>query len=419
MTSLAPMEALYAEHTPAARRLALSLVPAHAAEDVVAEAFTRVVSAVRRGRGPRGPFRPYLLAAVRNQASDFYSGRHRLVPVPDIEPGPAPSPEQLCAEHEDARLAVRAFATLPERWQWVLWATAVDERAPAELAAEAGMSANGISQLASRAREGLRQAYLNEHVRRDLGPGCREVAPFMGAAVRGKAGQRHQAQLSAHLRGCEPCGAAYDGLRGLNNHLGELLVPAAVSGSALLKVLHAARPAARAGLRAHWPAVLTASAVTGLAAALTPMVVPGGAVSAGPPGAGAPGTPGSLPVEPGSGSPVLADGPGAPVVLPGGLLPGSSLPGGIVPGAESGSLPGGVLPGTSSPGGLLPGSSLPGGVVTSAGAAVTAAPLAAVSTGADVAAGSPGGELAGPMVTSASQAAGQQAAGSVSSLLPG
>jgi Sigma-70 region 2 len=44
---------LYVEHVPAARRLALSMVPPDAADDVVAEAFARVLTAIRTGRGPR------------------------------------------------------------------------------------------------------------------------------------------------------------------------------------------------------------------------------------------------------------------------------------------------------------------------------------------------------------------------------
>jgi RNA polymerase sigma factor (sigma-70 family) len=262
-----PYEALYVEHEPAARRLALTLVPPHAAEDVVAEAFTRVLDASAR-LGPPAAFGPYLLRAVRNTALRYHDQGRRLVPVPDPEPAPAAGPEALVSDREDARLAAAAFRRLPERWRQVLWATAVEEVTIAALANRWGMTANGVSQLASRAREGLRQAYLTEHLGAAQGRACREVAPYMGAAVRGKAGRRRQQQLAAHLRGCERCGQAYAGLGALNNHLGELLVPAAAgAGAALTRALPAARAVTR-GFHLHAP-LLTLGAVASAAGAAT------------------------------------------------------------------------------------------------------------------------------------------------------
>ena len=55
----------YIEYAPAARRLALSMVPRDVADDIVAEAFTRVLGAIRAGRGPGVAFRGYLLAPKR------------------------------------------------------------------------------------------------------------------------------------------------------------------------------------------------------------------------------------------------------------------------------------------------------------------------------------------------------------------
>lgn len=263
-----PYEALYVEHEPAARRLALTLVPPHAAEDVVAEAFTRVLDTAVRN-GPPEAFGPYLLRAVRNTALRYQSQGRRLVPVPAPEPAPAAGPDAIVSDREDARLAAAAFRQLPERWRQVLWATAVEEVTIAALANRWNMTANGVSQLASRAREGLRQGYLTEHLGAVQERACREVAPFMGAAVRGRAGRRHQQQLAAHLRGCERCGQAYAGLGALNNHLGELLVPAAVAGAgaALTRVLPAARAVTR-GFHLHAP-LLTLGAVASVAGVIT------------------------------------------------------------------------------------------------------------------------------------------------------
>ena len=45
----------------------------------------------------------------------------------------------------------------------VLWHTEVEQQKPADIAPLLGMSANSVSALAYRAREGLRQAFLSQH----------------------------------------------------------------------------------------------------------------------------------------------------------------------------------------------------------------------------------------------------------------
>src|ERR1700749_248397 len=57
---------LYERHAAAARVLAFQLVRGPAeVDDVVAEAFTKVLDLLQRGGGPEDAFRPYLLTAVR------------------------------------------------------------------------------------------------------------------------------------------------------------------------------------------------------------------------------------------------------------------------------------------------------------------------------------------------------------------
>jgi len=262
MTTLpgAPYEALYAEHQPAARRLARTLVPADAADDIVSEAFTKVLAVISRN-GARASFRPYLMAAVRNEAASFHARRRRLVLGLIPEPDPAPGPERELVRAEEVRLALRAYQQLLPRWRWVLWETAVNERSVSELAAQTGMAPGTVSQLASRAREGLRQRYLRLHAGTAADPACQAVAPYMGAAVRGHAGQRNQAKLREHLAGCERCRAVADELTRINTRLGEVLVPVAGAGAALARVMPAIRRTARIKVR-HLPRASTAVLVT-------------------------------------------------------------------------------------------------------------------------------------------------------------
>lgn len=164
---------LYAENRAAARRLARTLVPSDAADDIVSEAFTRVLEASRAGGGPDGAFRPYLLAAVRNLARDWRAARAREVPAPrDPRAVRVPGAGELAACAEERRMMRRALASLPPRWRAVLWQTEVEDRTPAQLAAVSGMTPNAVSQLAFRARIGLALAWQAERgtQERDTGP---------------------------------------------------------------------------------------------------------------------------------------------------------------------------------------------------------------------------------------------------------
>jgi trimeric autotransporter adhesin len=163
MVATVPFESLYAEHRAAARRAALSLVPYDAADDIVAEAFTRVLAARQAGGGPSGAFRPYLLAAVRNLARDYLAERRRTASAPvDPRAVAVPGAGELANRNEERRMVAKAFASLPARWRAVLWQTEVEERSPAELACASGMSPNAVSQLAARARVGLAVAWERE-----------------------------------------------------------------------------------------------------------------------------------------------------------------------------------------------------------------------------------------------------------------
>jgi hypothetical protein len=73
-------------------------------------------------------------------------------------------------EGEDRSLASRAFARLPERWQEALWHTEIEGLSPADAAPLMGLSPNGMSALAYRARGGLREAYLQVHLAQTGGP---------------------------------------------------------------------------------------------------------------------------------------------------------------------------------------------------------------------------------------------------------
>jgi RNA polymerase sigma factor (sigma-70 family) len=275
----------YVEHAPAARRLALSLVPRDVADDIVAEAFTRVLGAIRAGGGPDVAFRSYLLAAVRNLASDWQRATHRTAVVGDLDikdrdaerSGPLGRPtsgvEAQAEARAEARLVASAFGRLPVRWRAVLWQLEVEGKAPTAVAPMFGLSANGVSALAMRAREGLRQAYLQEHVGANIPPSCRVYTAMLGAGARGRLSRRRQLAMHEHLQQCAACRDLFAELTELNSRLGSILSPAALAGASAALAAGRRAVVTRAWHTGAWrlwrvhPVTAATGAAAGMAAA--------------------------------------------------------------------------------------------------------------------------------------------------------
>ena len=194
---------LYRRHAGAARTQARQLVGSRPdAEDLVAEAFAKVLDAIRAGGGPDQAFRAYLLTTVRNTLCDRRR-RDRPLEWTD-DPGRydvgLPWEDPAVAELE-ATLAARAFHRLPERWREVIWRTEVERAPRPEVASLFGLTPNGVAALAYRARERLRQAYLQEHVAAEGGWEHRPAVDRLGAGPIG--GRGAPAQLPG-LPGARP-----------------------------------------------------------------------------------------------------------------------------------------------------------------------------------------------------------------------
>ncbi|MEU5859839.1 sigma-70 family RNA polymerase sigma factor [Nonomuraea sp. NPDC047529] len=235
---------LYERHVAAARALARQLVRGESeVEDVVAESFTKILDLVGRGGGPESGFRTYLLTVVRRTVYDRGRVESRQVTTGEIErydPGvPFADPALVGLERS---MISRAFLSLPERWRAVLWHTEVEKCKPAEVAPLLGLSANGVAALAYRAREGLRQAYLQMHLRAAPQHECRPVLGKMGAYVRGGLARRDSRAVDDHVNGCEECHGVLleltDVNRGLRVIVGPLIAGPVFGGyaAALAKV---------------------------------------------------------------------------------------------------------------------------------------------------------------------------------------
>ncbi|WP_169314060.1 choice-of-anchor C family protein [Streptomyces piniterrae] len=219
---------LYTRHVESAHRLArlYTSTPADA-EDIASEGFTQVLSAVRAGGGPREAFRPYVLTTVRRIAARRAAGAKRDMPTPELESyAPLiPFEDPVLADLE-ASLVARAFVALPERWQAVLWHTAVEGQSPAQVAEHLGLSANAVAALAVRAREGLRKEYLQAHLSAEkMERECRSCASKLAAYVRGSLSARARRRVEEHLTECDRCALLLPELREISGRLRGILAP--------------------------------------------------------------------------------------------------------------------------------------------------------------------------------------------------
>jgi RNA polymerase sigma factor (sigma-70 family) len=225
---------LYQRHEEAARRLARELVRTPAdVDDAVAESFTRVLNATKRGGGPTDAFRPYLLTAVRRVCYDRLRARRSQIPTAQQQlPDPGEPFVDRAVADLDRSLIARAFRSLPERWSAVLWHTEIERNSPAEVAPLLGLTPNAVAALSYRAREGLRQAYLQMHVASQGRPGCQPVTGKLGAYVRGALSKRDLAMVDDHLADCDDCHAVYAELTDVNVALRGVVAPLVLGGAA-------------------------------------------------------------------------------------------------------------------------------------------------------------------------------------------
>ncbi|WP_019887575.1 sigma-70 family RNA polymerase sigma factor [Streptomyces purpureus] len=243
---------LFRRHSGAVRRYARTCCrDAHTADDLTGEVFARTLQAVRGGAGPDQAVRAYLLTTVRRVAATWTKTAKREQLVEDFAvfatdaaraaevsddtgsfgAGLDLGADVLAMHEAEQSLAVQAFRSLPERWQAVLWHTTVEEESPSEVAPLFGLTANATAVLASRAREGLKQAYLQAHVSQSLTSGgdCARYADRLGAYARGGLRMRAERGLRKHLEQCAKCRLAAGELAHVNAGIPAVL-PVAVIG---------------------------------------------------------------------------------------------------------------------------------------------------------------------------------------------
>ncbi|MBD7917489.1 sigma-70 family RNA polymerase sigma factor [Cellulomonas sp. Sa3CUA2] len=222
---------LYERHAGAALVVARQYTHSSAdAEDVVSDAFANVHRALRGGGGPESAFRAYLFTVVRRVAAVHRTAGRRTQPTDDVAvletaSTPVETAEAPTLAGFERSVVARAFRSLPERWREVLWHSEVEGLTPAQIAPIVGLTANSTAALAYRAREGLRQAYLQQHLQDPLDDGCRAVAGKLGSHVRGGLGTRDTRQVEQHLDDCGECRALVLELGDVNHGMRAVVAP--------------------------------------------------------------------------------------------------------------------------------------------------------------------------------------------------
>lgn len=234
------------------------------AEEIASDAFTGMLAAIGSGAGPTTSVRGYLMTSVRNLATS----RSQLSSATEIitdDVAILDRPIRDAPSHMSELQLVRvAFASLPRRWQVVLWRTAVDKDSNIEVGREMSLSPNGVAALARRARRGFRLAYLRAHLSdRGVAPEC---APFVdGLADVAASGAEPTAEMAEHLDTCERCAERLALLRDADRNFAGLLGPAVIALFPT-QLLDAAETGAGAGAGVG---VLVASASEATRAALS------------------------------------------------------------------------------------------------------------------------------------------------------
>jgi DNA-directed RNA polymerase specialized sigma24 family protein len=203
--SAAAYSELRDRHLVAVQRLARHLGSSPSAlDDAVSEAFGRVLQVLQAGGGPGEALRCYLLRTLRSNLSD------------GDRPGGEP----------ELSVLGQAFYRLPERWQTVLWHAAVEEEPAEDVALILGTVPDAVTSLVYRAREGLRQVYLDCSLdgARVYGE-CVQWSSRLAAHARGGLPARDADRLDEHLAGCRACADLYAGVCAVDGPLPALLGP--------------------------------------------------------------------------------------------------------------------------------------------------------------------------------------------------
>ncbi len=259
---------LWRRHHRSGLTVARSVSPGPDSDDLVQEAYARIYRSILQGGGPSGSFRAYLFTTIRNTAAAWGRARRETAfEILDTVEDPATS-EQATAGALDRGLTHQAFRSLPTRWQEVLWYSEIEQMKPSEIAPLLGLKPTAVAQLTFRAREGLREAWIQAHLRSAPdADDCQWTIARLGAYARRNVGRRDEAKIQAHLAECARCTIVAAEAHEVGSRLALVLLPLTIGlagATGYLASLHgAAAPAVALAATSTTIASASAAALTG------------------------------------------------------------------------------------------------------------------------------------------------------------
>ncbi|HEX4790406.1 MAG TPA: sigma-70 family RNA polymerase sigma factor [Actinospica sp.] len=198
------------------------------AADLVAEAHFRVWRRLRAGHEVRN-VPAYLTTTVRNLAAGLGRGRRETVrdsgaPRADT----AALAPALRASHVE--LLARLLKELPDRWASALWYAEVEDLPMEGVGVRIGAGASTAAVVLTRARERLRQAFLQSQPGTPADQACAEYWRLMPSLVRGSASARQSRRVADHTEGCADCRERVAALTETNDRMPLILGPALLAG---------------------------------------------------------------------------------------------------------------------------------------------------------------------------------------------
>lgn len=188
-------------------------------EDIVSEAFVRVLQALKSGKGPRTFMGGYLATTIAHLAAENGLIAQKEVPSEEEHLESMGSLDETVLKLHESDELISAFTGLPERWQTVLWMTEVEDKKPREVAQIMNLSSNAVSALAARARESLREGFLRAHQNAPKTDECAQYSPHLSSMVRGSLTKKRSEALRLHLSVCSYCTSEYLTLAGINKSM--------------------------------------------------------------------------------------------------------------------------------------------------------------------------------------------------------
>ena len=200
-------------------------------EDLVVEAYTKILRAIQSGKGPQDLFRPYLYATIRNVSiTRHQKSGDTLNGLEEASWGTAPVEGDVMS-HIDAERIGRVLKEMKPAQREILWLSEVEEHSVSEIAEELGISKSNVSTSTQRARQEFVRLWTQDHVRTDgVSPNSEHafVLTHAGEYLTGKPSARVQTRIDAHLAHCEECAAKLEDAKSVAGMFRSRVAPAIV-----------------------------------------------------------------------------------------------------------------------------------------------------------------------------------------------